>query len=89
MKNTLQVIAALVVIGVASWFAYLMNQQSLRKKELDKKYSDNLDIQKQINTILKEKLENKEISLMSTDGQKFSSNGKEKNKTIKLKKSKP
>lgn len=87
MKNTIQIIAGIVVIAVGCWFAYIMNQESLRKKELDKKYSDNLELQKQINTILKEKLEKNEIGLMTADGNRFASNGHKKKKLVKLKKS--
>lgn len=86
MKNTIQIIASLVVIAVGCWFAYIMNQESLRKKELDKKYSDNLELQKQINTLLKDKLEKGEIGLMTSDGNKFASNGHKKKKLVKLKK---
>lgn len=93
MEKAINIIIAVVVIGVFSFIAYTFHQESLRSKELDKKRSDNLDDQKEINKLLKEKIASGEINIISVDTCTLSSlkapsaNGKKK-KTVKLSKEK-
>lgn len=85
MKNALQIIAAVVVIAVLSYVGYITYQDQIRKKELDKKLSDNLSDQKDINKLIKEKLENGTLNIMipeRVNGYNFSSNGKDKKRKV-------
>lgn len=91
MKNTLIVITAIVIIASTCYLTYIANQDNLRKKELDKKMSDGLDDQKEINKLIRKKLESNELNIISISEEKtgqysFSSNGKDKKKRVKLKK---
>ena len=87
MKNTVQIIAAVVIIAVVSYLGYITYQDNIRRKELDKKLSDNLDDAKDINKLIKEKLDSNELSLSINDGGKYqfvkqpSKNGKAKTKS--------
>lgn len=85
MKNTIQVIAAIVVIAALSYVTYLAYQDNIRKKELDKKMSDNLDKNKEINDLIIEKLKNGEINLFLQDTNKkvFSHNSPTGKKRVK------
>lgn len=70
MKNTIQIIAAIVVIAALSYVTYLTYQDNIRKKELDKKMSDNLDKNKEINDLIIQKLKSGEINLFMQDTSK-------------------
>lgn len=92
MRNVILIIAGIVAIAAFSYLSYMLYGSELRKKELDKKASDILDEQKAINAIIKSKLESGEINTISPGtvkaGMEFShsSNGKKKNKQVKLQK---
>lgn len=63
MRDTIVIIAGVVVIAAAGFFCYTIQQAQVRQKELDKKQSDNLQQQKEINELIKQKLETNELSL--------------------------
>lgn len=63
MRDTIIIIAGVVVIAAAGFFCYTIQQAQIRQKELDKKTSDNLQQQKEINELIKQKLEANELTL--------------------------
>lgn len=91
MEKAINIIVGIVVIAAAAFFCYSIQQEQLRRKEIDKKMSDNLQDQKEINKIIKEKLDSGKLNLMGLDekgGHVFakatlpSANGKKKNKKV-------
>lgn len=84
MKNALNIISSVVLIAAICFVVYLNNQANLRKKEIDKKISDSIDEQKEINKIIKKKLLNNEISLnIKLNDSDITLNGKAKKKDAK------
>lgn len=72
MRNTIIIIAGVVVIAAMAFFVYTIQQSEIRKKELDKKMSDNLEQQKQINELIRKKLESNELNVVGmVDGNNF------------------
>lgn len=85
MEKTINIIVAIVVIAATAFGLYTLQQFSLRSKELDKKRSDNLEQQKQINDLIIEKLKSNEIDLMTTDQCQLSYEHPSKNGKTKTK----
>lgn len=88
MEKVINIIVGIVVVAFTGYAFYLIQQKNIRDKELDKKSSDNLQQQKEINELIIEKLKNGKINLMSIDQncyvEKPSANGKSKRKKVKL-----
>ena len=86
MKNTIVIICGIVIIAVTAFFAYIIQQASQRQKELDKKQSDNLQQQKEINEIIKQKLESNEMNVVIKTLKENlpSANGKSKSKKVNV-----
>lgn len=96
MEKALNIIVGIVIIAAFSYVIYLANQKNMRSKELDKKLSDNLDSQKEINKLIIEKIKSGELNLMGmTDKENgfvfakaSTANGHKKNKKVRLSKEK-
>lgn len=92
MEKAINIFVGIVIVSVACFGCYLIQQANIRQKELDKKRSDTLEQQKEINSLIIEKIKDGSINLMSTDQMKFcqapSSNGNKKRKSVKLTKEK-
>lgn len=96
MKNAIAIIAGVVVIAMCCFLAYLAQQEQLRKKELDKKMGDAIDLQREINKTVLEKLQSGHINLMmlNDDGKSMSfsktpsTNGYKKKRDVTLTKEK-
>jgi preprotein translocase subunit YajC len=83
MEKTINIIVAIVIVAAVAFFIYTTQREQIRKKEIEKKLSDNLNQQKEINEIILEKLKSGDLNVVGFDKEGNANYAKVKSKKKK------